>query len=217
MTGMLDLVVIRHGETDWNRQQRFQGQIDIALNAMGLEQANRLGQHLAQSPTDVLICSDLQRARQTAAPLAAAWKQTAHTRPGFREQSFGVLEGLDVPTIKTQHPELWAQWLEHRADFALPGGESLQQFHARVLQSVREAAADHPGKTVTIVTHGGVLDMLWRTVHGLPLDGLRACDIPNTGVNRLRWRQGTLELVQWAEVTHLQGLPEQPSTRAGER
>ena len=81
MTGMLDLVVIRHGETDWNRQQRFQGQIDIALNAMGLEQANRLGQHLAQSPTDVLICSDLQRARQTAAPLAAAWKSPAGCSP----------------------------------------------------------------------------------------------------------------------------------------
>jgi probable phosphoglycerate mutase len=141
----------------------------------------------------------------------------AHARAGFREQSFGVLEGLDVPTIKAQHPQLWQQWLEHRSDFALPGGESLQQFHARVLQSVREAADAHPGKTLTVVTHGGVLDMLWRTVHGLSLDGLRTCDIPNTGINRLRWHRGSLELQQWAEVTHLQGLPEQPSTRAGER
>lgn len=214
---MTDFVFIRHGETDWNRQQRFQGQIDIPLNATGLEQAQRLGRHLADTPVDVLLSSDLQRARQTAAPLATAWNTSAMAVPGFREQSFGVLEGLDVPTIKTQHPQLWQQWLEHRADFALPGGESLQQFHARVLQSVREAADQHPGKALTVVTHGGVLDMLWRTVHGLPLDGLRTCDIPNTGINRLRWHRGTLEIVQWAEVSHLQGLPEQPSTRAGER
>ena len=212
-----DFVFIRHGETDWNRQQRFQGHIDIPLNDSGLEQAQRLGHHLAHTPADTLLCSDLQRAQQTAAPLARAWGMPAHTRAGFREQSFGVLEGLDVPTIKAQHPQLWQQWLEHRSDFALPGGESLQQFHARVLQSVREAADAHPGKTLTVVTHGGVLDMLWRTVHGLSLDGLRTCDIPNTGINRLRWHRGSLELQQWAEVTHLQGLPEQPSTRAGER
>ncbi len=210
-------VFIRHGETDWNRQQRFQGQIDIPLNAIGLEQARRLGRHLAPTPTEILLCSDLTRAQQTAAPLALAWGQQAQALPGFREQSFGVLEGLDVPTIKAQHPELWQQWLEHRADFALPGGESLQQFHARVVKSVRDAAQAHPGKTLTVVTHGGVLDMLWRTVHGLPLDGLRTCDIPNTGINRLRWHQGSLELLQWAEVAHLQGMPEQPSTRAGER
>ena len=212
-----NFVFIRHGETDWNRQQRFQGQIDIPLNAIGLEQAQRLGRHLAPTPTEILLCSDLTRAQQTAAPLALAWGQQAQALPGFREQSFGVLEGLDVPTIKAQHPELWRQWLEHRADFALPGGESLQQFHARVVKSVRDAAQAHPGKTLTVVTHGGVLDMLWRTVHGLPLDGLRSCDIPNTGINRLRWHQGSLELLQWAEVAHLQGMPEQPSTRAGER
>jgi probable phosphoglycerate mutase len=68
-----------------------------------------------------------------------------------------------------------------------------------------------------VVTHGGVLDMLWRTVHGLSLDGLRTCEIPNTGINRLRWTKGTLDIVQWADAGHLLGLPEQPSTQAGGR
>jgi probable phosphoglycerate mutase len=129
-----------------------------------------------------------------------------------------VLEGLDVPTIQARHPELWASWLEHRADFALPGGgESIRQFHARVLGAVRETAEAWANRVVTVVTHGGVLDMLWRTANGLPLDGLRACEIPNTGINRLRWRAGTLEIVQWADAGHLAGLPPQPSTAAGER
>ena len=214
---MTDFIFIRHGETDWNRQQRFQGQIDIALNELGHTQAQRLGERLAGEPTDHLISSDLQRAQQTAAPLAAAWQTAPTLMPGLREQCFGVLEGLDVPTIKARHPDLWTQWLEHRADFALPGGESLRQFHTRVVDAVKALAEAHPGRHVTVVTHGGVLDMLWRTAHGLPLDGLRRCDIPNTGLNHLRWRQGTLDIVRWADASHLDGLPAQPSTAAGER
>lgn len=214
---MTDFLFIRHGETDWNRQQRFQGQIDVPLNEAGQRQARRLGERLATEPADHLISSDLQRAQQTAAPLAAAWQAPATLVPGLREQRFGVLEGLDVPTIQTRHPDLWAQWLEHRADFALPGGENLRQFHARVIAAVKALAEAHPGRRLAVVTHGGVLDMLWRTAHGQPLDGLRTCDIPNTGLNHLRWHQGTLDIVRWADASHLKGLPAQPGTAAGER
>ena len=214
---MTDFIFIRHGETDWNRQQRFQGQIDVPLNDLGQAQARQLGARMAEEPAEHLICSDLQRAQQTAAPLAAAWQAAPVLLPGLREQCFGVLEGLDVPTIKARHPELWLQWLEHRADFALPGGENLRQFHARVMEAVKALAEAHPGRRLAVVTHGGVLDMLWRTAHGLPLSGLRTCDIPNTGLNHLRWRQGTLDILRWADASHLEGLPEQPSTAAGER
>ena len=215
---MTDFLFIRHGETDWNRQQRFQGQIDVPLNATGHEQARRLATRLADAPAHTLLASDLLRTRQTGEPLAASWRLAPRLNAAFREQSFGVLEGLDVPTIRQQHPELWARWLEHQADFALPGGgESIRQFHARVITAVRQAAEDHAGQVVTVVTHGGVLDMLWRTANGLPLDGLRQCEIPNTGINRLRWRAGTLEILSWADAGHLEGLPPQPSTAAGER
>jgi 2,3-bisphosphoglycerate-dependent phosphoglycerate mutase len=165
----------------------------------------------------VLVASDLARARETAAPLAQAWRLSPAFLKGLREQSFGVLEGLDVPTIKARYPDLWARWLEHRGDFALPGGESLQQFHARVSATVRELAEAHAGRRLAIVTHGGVLDMLWRTALGLPVDGLRDCEIPNTGLNRLRWKDGTLVIESWADATHLADLPPQPATPAGER
>lgn len=214
---MTELLFIRHGETDWNRQQRFQGQIDVPLNAIGQAQAARVAARLATDRHDALFSSDLQRARETAAPLAAAWNLAPVALAGFREQNFGVLEGLDVPTIKARHPALWLRWLEHRADFALPGGESLRQFHDRVLAAVRELAAARTGARLAVVTHGGVLDMLWRSAHGLPLDGLRACEIPNTGLNRLRWAGGTLHIDLWADAEHLTGLPEQPPTAAGER
>lgn len=212
-----ELLFIRHGETDWNRQQRFQGQVDVPLNAAGHAQAQRLGARLAGERCDALFTSDLIRARETAAPMAAAWAMQPVPVAGLREQSFGVLEGLDVPTIKVRHADLWQQWLEHRGDFALPGGESLLQFHARVIAAVRELVAAAAGQRLAVVTHGGVLDMLWRTAHGLPVAGLRTCEIPNTGLNRLRWTNGTLVIEQWADATHLEGLPEQASTAAGER
>jgi probable phosphoglycerate mutase len=212
-----ELLFIRHGETDWNRQQRFQGQIDVPLNATGVLQAARVAARLADDRHDAFFTSDLQRARQTAAPLARAWQREPTALAGLREQHFGVLEGLDVPTIKASHPELWARWLEHRGDFALPGGESLEQFQRRVLDTVRTLAEQLPGRRVALVTHGGVLDMLWRSATGAPIAGLRTCEIPNAGLNRLRWKDGTLAIERWADAEHLQGLPEQAPTRAGER
>jgi probable phosphoglycerate mutase len=212
-----ELLFIRHGETDWNRQQRFQGQIDVPLNEAGERQAARLAERLARDPHDAFFSSDLLRARQTAAPVAARWSIEPVPLAGLREQSFGVLEGLDVPTIKARHPDLWARWLEHDADFALPGGESLVEFHRRVLDTVRELAAIHAGARLALMTHGGVLDMLWRTALGRPIAGLRSCEIPNTGLNRLRWVDGSLEIDSWADAAHLEGLPEQAPTQAGER
>jgi probable phosphoglycerate mutase len=130
----------------------------------------------------------------------------------WREQGFGLLEGLDVPTIRSRHADLWARWTRHEADYALPGGESNAVFHARVMQALAALVAAHAGRRLAVVTHGGVLDMLWREANGLPLHGPRECDIPNTGINRLRWQGGRLQIVQWADADHLAGLPAQPST-----
>jgi probable phosphoglycerate mutase len=211
---MTELLVIRHGETDWNRQHRFQGQIDVPLNDIGLAQAGRLGRRLVDEAVDVLISSDLQRARSTADAVTQARGLQAQTDPLWREQGFGMLEGLDVPTIRSRHADLWSSWTRHDADYALPGGgESNTTFHARVMRALQAVLRVHAGRRVVVVTHGGVLDMLWRTAHALPLHGARVCDIPNTGINRLRWVDNGLQIVQWADADHLGGLPEQPSTR----
>ena len=204
---MTELLFIRHGETDWNRQQRFQGHIDVPLNDTGRAQAAQLARRLAAEQHDALFTSDLQRAQQTAAPLAAAWQATPVTLADFREQNFGLLEGLDAATVQAQHPTLWQGWLQQSADFAAPGGESQRQFHTRVLAAVAALAAAHAGRRVVVVTHGGVLDMLWRSAHGLPLAGLRQCHIPNTGVNRMRWVAGAPQILVWGDDSHLVDAP----------
>jgi probable phosphoglycerate mutase len=208
---MTELIVIRHGETDWNRQHRFQGQIDVPLNATGRAQAERLAQRMARERFDVIVASDLQRAHATAQ--AAAGARPIESDPLWREQAFGVAEGLDAPTIAQRHPDLWSRWLRHEADYALPGGgESVNTFHARVLRALQRVVQAHAGRSIAVFTHGGVLDMLWRAAQQQPLHGPRSCDIPNTGINRLRWRDGALQIVQWADAAHLDGLPAQPDT-----
>lgn len=200
-----ELLLIRHGETDHNRQGRFQGQVDVPLNATGQQQAQRLAQRLRDEPLDVLVSSDLSRARGTAEPLRALRVGLAlATDTAWREQGFGVLEGLVVAEARMSQPEAFAAWWAHTPDGAPPGGESPRAFHARVNAALQALAKAHAGARVAVFTHGGVLDMIWRTVHGLPLSGPRECVIPNTGINRLRWMDGRLELLQWADAAHLE-------------
>ena len=203
---MTELILIRHGETDWNVQGRFQGQIDVPLNALGLRQAARMAERLARERVDVFYCSDLLRTRQTAEPAALRLELAAAPDPGLREQHFGILEGLSFEEVQQRHPHHLAQWLRHDPDYALPEGESVRSFHARVLGAVQALAARHPGQTLAVVTHGGVLDMLFRTVHALPLHGPRDCPIPNAGLNRLRAQGERLEILSWADDAHLVGL-----------
>ena len=219
---MTEFLLIRHGETDWNKELRFQGQIDVPLNAIGLEQAQRLQQRIAQSlprwleaqraPVQV-VSSDLLRAQQTAEPLAQALGHTVQVWTGLREQCFGVFEGLQVAQIKAKYPEHWQRWLAFDADHAVPEAESTRDFYDRVLQAFSELATRFQGQHVVVVTHGGVLDMLWRHAKAQSLHGPRLCEIPNAGVNQLRQGPQGLEVLHWADTTHLHDMPPQPVYR----
>ena len=208
---MTELILIRHGETDWNRELRFQGQLDVPLNAVGLEQARRVAERLASEPLHVLVSSDLQRALQTAQAVAGRVQALDPVLDvALREQHFGVVEGLRAPDVKVQYPQAWAQWIRFEADYAFEGGESTRVFHDRVLAAVRALARRHAGQTLAVVTHGGVLDMVYRSALGLPVSGPRVSEIPNAGINRVRLRGEAIEIVDWADTRHLADLPPQP-------
>jgi probable phosphoglycerate mutase len=217
--GMTDFLLIRHGETAWNRELRFQGQLDVPLNEMGLEQAKRLKTRMAQAlaewqaqgrvPTR-LISSDLLRAQQTAQPVAEVLGHICILDAGLREQCYGVFEGMRSPDIQAQHPEAWQRWLSFDADVAVEGAETTRVFHDRVITALQELAQQYVGEHVVVVTHGGVLDMVWRHAQALSLNGPRVCDIPNAGLNQVAWRDGALHIQAWADAAHLADLPEQP-------
>ncbi|MGV3570086.1 MAG: histidine phosphatase family protein [Ramlibacter sp.] len=207
---MTELVLIRHGETQMNRELRFQGHVNVALNEIGLEQARRLAARLAGERADAVYVSDLLRAQQTAQPIGATLSLQPVTEPGLREQSFGQVDGMRVDDIKEQHPQAWEGWLRFEEDYSMPEGESTRQFHARVMEAVQRLVAAHAGQKLVVVTHGGVLDMIYRTALSLGLNGPRQSEIPNAGLNRIRMREGGIDIIDWADTRHLADLPPQP-------
>lgn len=207
---MIDLWLVRHGETDWNRELRFQGHLDAPLNGLGMRQAQRLGAHLASVPPSPLLASDLVRTRQTAEPLAGHWQTSAVPDSLWREQAFGVIEGLTFEQVRERHPDIVQGWRTHDPDFAPPGGESRRQFHARVMQAVQtlvERCRQEGWQSPVVVSHGGVLDMVYRSATGQSLGGPRECPIPNAGLSHVRTDGVRFEIVAWALTDHLEGLP----------
>lgn len=215
---MTRLILVRHGETDWNRQLRFQGQVDVPLNATGREQAQRVARRLATGTVDRVVSSDLSRARQTAEPLADWLARRGGPDPietaALREQNFGLVDGMSVDEIKRQHPAAWNEWVGFDADYAFEGGESTRTFHARVLSGLQALVDAHAGQTLVVVTHGGVLDMVWRSARAQPLHGPRQTHIPNGGVNQVQVHVENdahrLAILDWADIAHLDGMPPQP-------
>ena len=200
-----ELILVRHGETDWNRAQRIQGHTDIALNETGLRQARAVARRLAAERIDAVVSSDLLRARQTAEAIAQACKLEPVLEARLRERAFGAFEGCTHAQLQRERPRDYARWKAREPDFDLPmGGESLATLQARIDRVLRELAARYAGRRIVAVAHGGVLDAARRLTGELPLQAPRAFDLLNASINRLRVAHGRFEVAGWADVAHLQ-------------
>ena len=199
--------LIRHGETAWNIERRLQGHRDIDLNAAGRHQAQAAALWLAREPVDALYASDLLRARHTAERIGLALNLECRTLVDLRERRYGRFEGLTYVEAAARFPEDYARHDARDPDFVPPrAGESLVSFYLRVTATLQGLASRHPGQTVVVVTHGGVLDMANRFVRHLPLSAPRDFAIPNAGLNWLSVRNGVWEIESWGEVAHLADL-----------
>lgn len=198
------ICLVRHGETAWNAEKRIQGQIDISLNPAGLAQAEAAARWLSSQSVAALYSSDLQRAQQTAGCIAGVLGLSPHLLAAMRERRYGLFEGLTYSEARTRHPAHYHAFETRQPDFALPqGGESLRQLYERVTVCLGEVAVRHPGQTVALVTHGGVLDIVNRFVRGNPLDLPRDFLIPNAGINCITCAGGVWAIESWAETAHL--------------
>jgi probable phosphoglycerate mutase len=131
-----------------------------------------------------------------------------HTDAGLRERCYGVFEGMLYADIAAQYPQEYALWQARDIDAVMPAGlraaESFRQFYQRSVDSVVRWAARHPGQTIAIVAHGGVLECAYRQAVGMSLDSPRDFQVKNAGINRFRYADGVLSLEQWGDVAHLQ-------------
>ncbi|SCL67683.1 probable phosphoglycerate mutase [Micromonospora citrea] len=150
---MTRLIVWRHGNTDWNAASRVQGQTDVPLNDLGREQARAAAPLLAALRPDAIVASDLSRAMDTAAALAAVTGLPVGTDPRLRERHFGLWQGLVLAEAAERHPAEYARW---RAGDPDPGAgiETLDDLGKRVGAAFQDAADLAPGGTVVVTTHG---------------------------------------------------------------
>jgi broad specificity phosphatase PhoE len=166
---MTELWLVRHGETEWNREHRFMGQQDIPLNPEGLRQAAELAAGLKGQRFDALFSSDLLRARQTAEVLAATLKIPLRLDARLREVLLGDWQGEAHAEIQARFPAQWAERHANPPDFRPPGGETIAEVAARASAAVDEIAAVFPNGRVLLVSHGILLAALICRARGLPL------------------------------------------------
>ncbi len=204
---MTEIVLIRHGETDWNAERRLQGHLDIPLNAQGMRQARAVGRALRHETIDAIISSDLQRALHTAQAIAAGRNMQVQTDAGLRERSYGAFEGLRYADISERYPDAYATWQAREIDARFPpganAGETLREFATRALGTVAALAMSHQMRRIAVVSHGGVLECLYRQANRIDWAAPRNFEIRNAGINRLRWHGAAFQVVQWSDTAHL--------------
>jgi broad specificity phosphatase PhoE len=185
------LLLVRHGETDWNRDGRWQGHSDTHLNDAGREQARQVAADLGH--VDVIYASDLTRARETAEIIAADLGLDVRTDARLRERSFGAWEGLSMPEIEEQFGDALARWRLGDG----PGADDAEPFEAfaeRVREFVEEVLARHPDEAVLVVSHGGSIRVIHALASGLDYvrDHRAIPGVPNCAVARYAARDGKL-------------------------
>ncbi len=200
------VLAIRHGETAWNVDGRIQGQLDIPLNETGRWQAHRLALAVAGEGISAVYSSDLLRAYETAESVARGCGQPITTDAGLRERGFGKFEGLTFCEIEQRWPEQSERWRKRDPEFSPEGGEMLHDFYARCVETATRLAAAHPGATIALVAHGGVMDSLYRAAARVALDAPRSWQLGNASINRLLYTPQGFTLVGWSDTGHLEGI-----------
>jgi alpha-ribazole phosphatase len=174
---MKRLCLIRHGQTDWNLDGRYQGQSDVPLNENGRAQARHLAGQLQEHPFSTIRTSDLWRARETAEIIADSLHLPIIPDPRLREINQGKWEGQQVETIRSRYAELWERRKEDPANVRPPGGETVSEVATRVQAALDDIIASQPAKPVLVVSHGLAIATALCKVRGIPV-GLAYSLIP---------------------------------------
>lgn len=177
---MASIVLIRHGETDWNVDGRYQGQADPPLNEKGYKQAELLVEKLRVFEFDILYTSPLKRAKQTAKVIAENYSLPIVDEPRFMEINQGEWQTQLRADIKRTYPELFSKWETKPWEVTPPNGEHLLEVKERVLAGLNDVLMMHPQKMIGIVTHRIPIALIKMKYQNLDPDIVRTIQLPNT-------------------------------------
>ena len=200
-----EVIVIRHGETFWNLEGRWQGHYNSPLTEKGLMQAEAVARRFGTTRFAALYSSDLDRAIQTAKEIADKVEHEIIIEERLRERSLGIFEGLTMIEIEEKYPEDALKYKSFDPEYIIPRGESLIQFSKRVTDCFRDLTLKHIGERIVIITHGGVLNQIFRFVVGLPLYAPRNYTLLNSSVNTFLYNfdKKTWLLKTWGDISHI--------------
>ena len=198
-----EIILIRHGETEWNSQQRMQGHSNSDLSSVGQAQIQALGQWMKNVPFDLIYSSDSLRAKQTAEAITQFSGHELKIDLRLREKNLGVFEGLTSEEARERHPEVFRLFKTAGSKYVIDEGESTQQLQDRALEIVEEIRIKHPEERVLLVTHGGFIRVVMKHSLGLSLETPTRFLIRNTGVFRLVWEDKWI-VSQMGGVSHLE-------------
>ena len=198
-----EIILIRHGETEWNSQKRMQGHSNSDLSEVGRGQIQALGELMKNVSFDHIYSSDSLRTSQTAEAITQYSGHTLQFDQRIREKNLGVFEGLTSTEAKERHPEIYRLFKTAGPNYVIDEGESTQQLLERALEFIEEIRLRHPQERVVMVTHGGVVRVLMKYALGLSIDSPTRFIIKNTGIFGLIWNENWL-VTQMGGVSHLE-------------
>lgn len=205
----MTLILVRHGETTWNAEQRYQGQQESELSALGRAQAEWTADRVADSGATALYSSDLRRAADFAAVIGDRLGLAVETTPALRERSGGVWEGLTWPEIVERFADTAERWRTD-PDFTPPGAESRQHMHERVVEFLERVAGRHPEDVIIAVTHGGVVNAALRYVMGASLVPSGRTRVDNGGITVLSHGRDGWRVNVFNDICHVRQVASQP-------
>jgi broad specificity phosphatase PhoE len=200
------ILLVRHGETDFNLTHRFQGRIDIPLNKEGKNQAQALSLALKHEPLTAIYSSPLMRAKETARSIKAFHPSTPlFEEEGFIEMDLGELDGMQIGDWISQHQEFYKTWRATPSRLKMPGGESLGEVQIRAMDTLERIAEPYPpGSALLLCSHNFVNRTIICHALGLPLDRFRDFQQDAAALNILYKREGQLLAEVVNDVSHLQ-------------
>ena len=203
---MTKLILIRHGETEWNFRKMFQGHSDVELAPEGVHQAHLLAAHFPVEHIDAIYSSDLRRARTTAEIIRDKFGVELHLTKKLREASYGRWEGRSFEELAMAHPNEFKTFFLDPDKFTPEGGEKFSDVQGRAMEALYEIVRAHHNQTIAAVTHGGVLRTIIAAVLSAPLKKMWAIKQFNTAVNIFRVDEGGFSIETINSVAHLRKL-----------
>ncbi|MDR7451067.1 MAG: histidine phosphatase family protein [Armatimonadota bacterium] len=205
--GRTRIYLLRHGETTWNAEQRYQGRLDAPLTAAGREQSARAGDALRDVTLAAVYSSPLGRALETARIVAEAQGLAVVPREGLHEISLGVWEGLTVAEVAERYGEALRQWRTAPHLAQIPGAETLQAVQHRAAAALDEIRRRHRGEAAAVVAHGGVNKLLLLALLGAPVSAYWRIRQHNGCINVLEFdgERGWMRIMN--ETAHLERRP----------